>query len=128
MRAYRLYEEGPNGERTPIEHPLVVDRVPGEEGYSPYLHLHWVRVPAGWNGRLRSFEEVENAVASGLASEPEPENRYVHCPIAAPDAQIDVGGDAIVVPEPRSGYAAWKRAASTSHKAGMRGRSSPTAG
>lgn len=98
MRAYRLYE-GEAGERAPIDHPLVVDRVPGEEGYSPYLHLHWVRVPAGWSGRLRSFEEVEEAVAAGAVGAPEPESRYVHCPIAALDAELDLGDGATAVPD-----------------------------
>ncbi|MCZ7683207.1 MAG: hypothetical protein M5U28_32155 [Sandaracinaceae bacterium] len=98
MRAYRLYVEE-DGERAPIDHPLVVDRLPGEEGYSPYLHLHWVRVPAGYGGRLRSFEEVEDAVASGAALEPEPESRYVHCPIAALDAELDVGQGATAAPD-----------------------------
>ncbi len=98
MRAYVLYEEV-EGERVRVDHPLVVDRIPGEEGYSPYLHLHWVRVPPGYAGRLRSFDEVDAAVASGAVSAPEPESSYLHCPIAAPDAELDLGGGMTALPE-----------------------------
>lgn len=98
MRAYRLYEEE-GDQRAPLDHPLVVDRVPGEEGYSPYLHLHWIRVPSGWTGRLRSFDEVDEAIASGAVGAPEPESSYRHCPIAAIDAELDVGGGATALPE-----------------------------
>jgi hypothetical protein len=86
------------GECVPTEHPLVAGAVPGEEGYSPYGRVHLVHVPAGWTGRLRSVEEVEAALASGEAQE-ELTTRYVHCPIAAAEAELEVGTDATVRPE-----------------------------
>lgn len=86
------------GECVALEHPLVVDRVPGEEGYSPYLALHHLRVPSGWAGRLRSFDEVDAVIASGAAADVAT-GTYVHCAIASSDAELDVGPDATTTPD-----------------------------
>ncbi|MCZ7682830.1 MAG: hypothetical protein M5U28_30145 [Sandaracinaceae bacterium] len=97
MIAYQPCVEAERGCEA-LSHPPVVEHLPGEEGYSPYLRLHELRVPAGWTGRLRSVEEVEAAIASGEVA-PMETGRYLHCPIAASDAQLDVGPDATALAE-----------------------------
>jgi hypothetical protein len=101
MKAYVLCTREDDGACLPIDHPPVVDLVPGEADYSPYERVYEVEVPPGFDGRLRSFEEVDAAVASGAVSEPVATNHYMHCPISTPDAQLVVGPDRTVTPTAR---------------------------
>lgn len=97
MPIYRLCRpEG--GERcAPIDHPIIAPFLPGDDGYAAYGQVHWVELPEGWDGQLAS---VEDALAEA-EREPRASSELLHCPIAAEDAQIEVGDGATVRPERR---------------------------
>lgn len=99
MPLYQLCARTQTEECAPIDHPPIVDLVPGEDGYSPFGRVHSVRVPPSWHGLLTSFEEVEEAVAAGEIDAPIATTRYLHCPIAARTAQLEIGADQIIAPD-----------------------------
>ncbi len=91
----------PEGEEdcAPLDHPPIVDALPGDAGYSPFGRVHWVTVPAGWSGQLGSFEEVDALIAAQGLEPPRATTLLWHCPIAAQDAAIEVSDDATLGPE-----------------------------
>lgn len=62
--------------RMSTTHPTVVDVVPGDPGYSDLWEVQFVLVPAGFDGDLRSLEELN---ASGLLTMPS--GMLVNCPL-----------------------------------------------
>jgi hypothetical protein len=77
---------------TATDHPMIVDAVPGDAAYSPYLRIHRLPLTDRWAGeRIPSFDAVDEAVRAGLADEPGEENLFAHCPIVHLDTRLDVG-------------------------------------
>ena len=72
----------------PIDHPLIFETLPGEEGYSHFGRVTEVQVTDAYAGEvLGSFEAIEDAAANGLAVLEE-RNAYLNCPIVAPDVEL----------------------------------------
>jgi hypothetical protein len=101
MPLYQLCARTETEDCAPIDHPPIVDLLPGDEGYSHFGRIHQVRVLPSWRGRLTSVEEIDAAVTRGDAQPPIATQRYLHCPIAAPEAELDVGDSASVTPDTR---------------------------
>ncbi|MCA9604414.1 MAG: hypothetical protein KC619_02395 [Myxococcales bacterium] len=97
MPMYRLCEA--TGSRCePIDHPIVVGAIPGDEGFSPFGQIFEVAVPEGWSGRIGSVDEVMAAVeGEGLAA-PRATSELLHCPIAAADARLEAGDGSEIAP------------------------------
>ena len=87
------------GECDPIDHPIVLEHLPGEAGYSAFGRVTEVRVSAAFAGEVMgSWEAVEDAAADGLATLEE-RNAYINCPIVAPDVRVETD-DATRAPRP----------------------------
>ncbi len=95
MPLYRLCRREGDDDCVPIDHPPIVDALPGDPDYSPFGQIYWVRLPEGWDGQLASVAEAD---AAALRT-PEPTSFLMHCPIAALDAGLDAGGDVVLNPE-----------------------------
>lgn len=84
------------GEPLAFGHPSLVDRVPGEEGYSPFCRLYLVYVKDTYQGeQLTSLAALEDAMEIGLVDEPIALDIVVPWPItrtgavlALPDSQL----------------------------------------
>lgn len=99
MPLYLLCRPEGGEDCVPIDHPPLVDRLPGEEGYSAFGQVHWAQLPEGWNGRVASLDALEALLeAEGLES-PVPTSTMMHCPIVGPDAQLEVAPGETVTAE-----------------------------
>ena len=100
MPAYQLCVE--DGERcVATEHPVIIDHLPGEAGYSPFFQLHPVAVPAGFARQITSVAEVV-ALADEMGVAPiRGGSELLHCPVAGLDARLEVSGAASAEPERR---------------------------
>lgn len=79
-----------DGECVLEDHPLVLETLPGEEGYSHFAKVTEVRVSEDYAGEVMgSFAAVDDAVADGLATLEE-RNAYINCPIVAPDIRVEL--------------------------------------
>lgn len=79
-----------DGECIREEHPLVLEALPGEAGYSHFAQVTEVRVTEDYAGEvLGSFEAIDDAVADGLAILEE-RNAYINCPIVGPDVRVEL--------------------------------------
>lgn len=99
MPAYVLCRQPrPSAACAPVDHPHVVEAIPGEEGYSPYGRIHRVPVTDRWQGeRLPSVQAIREAVDAGLVEEPQPQLEHLHCPIVHPDVRVEVADDGTTV-------------------------------
>ncbi|HJL19672.1 MAG TPA: hypothetical protein RMH99_28680 [Sandaracinaceae bacterium LLY-WYZ-13_1] len=91
MPVYRLCRAEGDETCAPIDHPPVVDRIPGEDGYSAFGQVHWVQLPEGWDGRLASVDAIEAEIGERGLAPPVATSELWHCPIAGADARLDVG-------------------------------------
>lgn len=98
MPLYRLCRVEGDEECAPLDHPPIVDALPGDVGYAPYGQVHWVRLPEGWSGQLTSFEEVDAELAALALPAPRATSTLWHCPIAGPSATIEVADETFVEP------------------------------
>lgn len=85
---------------TPIaEHPRVVAALPGDEGYSPFGWIHEVAVTDAYDGEvLSSVAAIDDAIAAGLVTDPEPSLFFVELAIVHPDTLVELGPDDWVTP------------------------------
>lgn len=101
MPAWVLCERVAGGGCEPIDHPYVVDALPGEEGYSPFGQVHWVPITGRYGGELlTSVDAIDEALARGLVEEPEKQLRLLHCPVVHPEVRLEVGPDEWAAPGP----------------------------
>lgn len=101
MPAWVLCERTTDDGCEPVDHPYVIDALPGDEGYSPFGQVYWVPVTGKWHGELlTSREAIDEAVSEGLVEEPEKQLRFLHCPVVHPDVRVEVGPDEWVEPGP----------------------------
>jgi hypothetical protein len=91
------------GECVLEDHPMVLEALPGEEGYSAFARVTEVHVTEDYAGEVMpSFEAIDDAVRDGLATLEE-RNAYINCPVVAPDIRLelpggdDIGGGAVYV-------------------------------
>jgi hypothetical protein len=85
--------------RQPIDHPPLVDAVPGDPGYSALHTLAEVVVTAKYAGeRITSSAALSDAIELGLVRDPEPTGAFVTSPIVLPGTTLEVGGDAPAQP------------------------------
>ena len=92
---FQLVREGPGGDLVPIDHPTIVDVIPGDVGYSPFWSLLTVNVTDVYAGELlTSFAAVQEAERRGMVQAPRIQRRAVNCPAVGRDVTLEVGGDA----------------------------------
>jgi hypothetical protein len=99
MPLYQLCARTAEEDCAPIDHPPIVELLPGDEGYSPFGRVYAVRVAPSWRGRIASVAELDGAVASGEAQAPVETTRYLHCPIASSASALEVARGATITAE-----------------------------
>lgn len=83
-----------------IDHPMVIDAVPGDEGYSPFQQVFEVPVSADYAGELLpSREAIDAAIARGLVDSPRAQPAIVHCPVVGRDIVVEVGPTETLAPD-----------------------------
>ncbi len=79
-----------DGTCVPESHPIVLETLPGEAGYSHFAKVTEVHVTEDYAGEVMpSFEAIDDAVADGLATLEE-RNAYINCPVVAPDIRVEM--------------------------------------
>ncbi len=88
-----------------VDHPNIIEAIPGDPGYSPYWAFIVVPVTAAYDGELlTSFAAVQEAQELGLVEEPDPVDFAVNCPVTAGDVRLDTGAGGPVAPTARFFY------------------------
>jgi hypothetical protein len=100
MWTFRRRQSG--GELAPIDHPDLIDSLPGDNGYSPLREILTVVVTDAYAGeRITSFAALEDAIDLGLVEEPVRSKRYVDRPVVPADALLaSPHGAEPIEPEP----------------------------
>lgn len=79
------------GTSEPIEHPALVDVMPGDTGYSPYWAVFFVNITDAYDGELiTSIGAMEEAQRLGLIEAPVASGRYANCPIVASEVMLEM--------------------------------------
>lgn len=84
-----------------LDHPALVDALPGDPGYSGVHVPTKVRVTAKYQGeRITTIAALADAIDLGLVLEPEPTTSFVATPIVLLTTKLEVGpGDQTADPE-----------------------------
>ena len=83
----------------PIDHPGLVDALPGDPAYSPLHTIVQVTVTSKYAGELITTPAaLADAIELGLVETPVPSGNFVASPIVLPGTTLDVGGAAPVPP------------------------------
>ena len=76
-----------------VDHPYLLDSVPGDPGYSPIRRLQTVTVTAAYRGeRLTTLAALADALELGLIEEPVAAGTWVNAPVVPPGTTLEVGG------------------------------------
>ena len=98
-RAYQVCETLERGVCVPAEHPLVLDTLPGEAGYTPYVELFRVALRrSGRDKQFPSFGAIEEGVRRGMLEPPVSSGRYTHVAIVGDDVRLEVDEGAYASP------------------------------
>lgn len=77
-----------------IDHPYLLDTMPGDAGYSPFRRIVNVAVTDRYRGeRLPTVRALTDAIELGLVYEPLSSGRWVNLPVVPPGTTLEVGGD-----------------------------------
>lgn len=97
-----LVRDGAGG-REPIDHPTIIDVIPGDPGYSPFWAVLEVRVTDAYDGELiTSFAAVQEAEQLGLVAAPQQTGAAVNRPVVAGGVTVEIGGGETVGANARS--------------------------
>jgi hypothetical protein len=89
------------GDIQPLDHPTVIDSIPGQNGYSPYWAVLMLEVTDDYDGELvTSFSAVQEAVDLGLVEAPVQLDLVVNCPVVARGVTLQVEDDGETLPAP----------------------------
>jgi hypothetical protein len=82
-----------------LDHPPIVDSLPGDDAYSPFRSVFTVRVTAAYDGeRISSLPALEDAIDLGLVEEPVATGTYVSWPIVPADFALERSADEPLTP------------------------------
>lgn len=75
---------------TPLDHPTIIDSIPGDPGYSPFWQVFLVPITDTWGGELvPSFGALQEARDAGLLGEPVRLDAYVNCPAVHRETKLE---------------------------------------
>jgi hypothetical protein len=90
-----------DGADEPLDHPDLIDSVPGDSSYSPLRVLYVVYVTAAYAGeRITSLHALEDAIDLGLVEEPAPPTQFVDRPVSLGSARLPTPDGGQLEPEP----------------------------
>jgi hypothetical protein len=76
-----------------IDHPALLDALPGDHGYGPLHGINDVVVTDAYAGELiTTMDALADAIDLGLVEEPVPRKMFVDSPVVLPSTKLDVGG------------------------------------
>jgi hypothetical protein len=82
-----------DGGGAPVDHPWLLDTMPGDPAYSPLRRLQHVVVTAAYDGEvIATLRALADALELGLIEPPVPTGTWVNAPVVAPGTRLDVGG------------------------------------
>ena len=88
------------GAEQPIDHPDLIDSVPGDANYSPLRARFIVYVTDAYDGeRIPSLRALEDAIDLGLVEEPAPAVDFVHRPVALRGTRLPTPDGGELAPE-----------------------------
>jgi hypothetical protein len=94
-----ILQRGGGEDAEPIDHPPIVDSLPGDDAYSPFRSVFTVRVTAAYNGELiSSLAALEDAIDLGIIEEPVPTGTYVSWPIVPADFALERSSEKPLTP------------------------------
>jgi hypothetical protein len=95
-------KHGAGGEPEPVDHPDLIDSVPGDMSYSPIRAPYLVYVTAAYRGeRITSVQALEDAIDLGLLEEPESTKAAANWPVVLAATRLELGADQEpLAPEP----------------------------
>jgi hypothetical protein len=97
-------KHGANGMPETVDHPDLIDSVPGDMSYSPIRVPYVVYVTAAYRGeRITSVQALEDAIDLGLLEEPESTEAAVNWPVVLADTRLELGADQAPL-EPERAY------------------------
>jgi hypothetical protein len=75
-----------------IEHPWLLDTLPGDPGYSPFHYVQYVPVTERYNGELiTSGAALADALELGLVEDPIPQPLFLDGPVVQTGARLATG-------------------------------------
>ncbi|HKU43342.1 MAG TPA: hypothetical protein VJR89_34510, partial [Polyangiales bacterium] len=79
---------------TRVDHPPLVDSIPGDTAYSPIRILFDVFVTPRYAGeRFPSLRALDDGVELGLLEDPVQTDQFTNCVVTIKDNQLEAGGD-----------------------------------
>jgi hypothetical protein len=89
---YVLADSDGMGGYTPrVEHPYLIDSLPGDTGYSAIRRVIYVPVTASYQGQLlTSVAALQEALDLGLVTDPVPAGTWRNMPVVAPGTKLEV--------------------------------------
>jgi hypothetical protein len=91
---YVLVRKNSDDTFSSIGHPTIVDRVPGDAGYSPFWAIWFVEVTSFYSGQLiTSVQAMQYAREEGLLGKPIPQGINVNCPVVAKGVLLQIADD-----------------------------------
>lgn len=83
----------------PIDHPYLLDSLPGEPAYSPIRRIQEVPVTAAYGGeRLTTMRALSDAIELGLIEEPVPAGTWFDGPVVPPGVVLSVADGVTAAP------------------------------
>ena len=88
-----------------VDHPPVVERVPGDAGYNALLRVQYVPVTDAWAGeQMPSAAAIAQARRRGLVDASRTTSSYINLPIVGAEIRLAAGGEGITTPDPSPVY------------------------
>jgi hypothetical protein len=88
---YRFFARGEDGELKPIDHPQMIEAIPGERSYNPLHAINQVVVTAAYRGELiTTADALADAIDLGLVEEPVPTGEFVASPVVLLGVKLEV--------------------------------------
>lgn len=83
-----------------IEHPPIVDSLPGDDAYSPFRAVFTVAVTDAYRGELiTSLAALEDAIELGLVEDPVATGAFVSWPVVPADYELERFNDDPIKPQ-----------------------------
>jgi hypothetical protein len=93
--AYVLVESDGGDGFTMVDHPELIDSIPGDGRYSQVRRIMHVPITASYAGeRITSVEALAEALELGLVGEPIAAGIWRNMPVVPPDTKLELGGTA----------------------------------
>jgi hypothetical protein len=96
---FRFFARNQTGDLASIDHPAMVEALPGERSYNPLHAINQVVVTAAYQGELiTTAAALADAIDLGLVEDPVPTGEFVASPIVLPGTKLEISSKPAVAP------------------------------